>query len=95
MIIVVATSNRRAKNMITAAHEPTSGNFGRKIAIGATAGVAAGPLANLLRKAAVQAPTAMAGNWDTALGSGLVDHSQKMTVAARATAEKKTVGHRS
>ncbi len=29
------------------------------------------------------------------LGSGLVDHSQKMTVAARATAEKKTVGHRS
>ena len=30
-----------------------------------------------------------------ALGSGLVDHSQKMTVAARATAEKKTVGHRS
>jgi hypothetical protein len=29
------------------------------------------------------------------LGSGLVDHSQKMTVAARATVEKKTVGHRS
>ena len=29
------------------------------------------------------------------LGSGLVDHSQKMTVAASATAEKKTVGHRS
>ena len=29
------------------------------------------------------------------LGSGLVDHSQKMTVAARATAEKKTVGQRS
>jgi hypothetical protein len=29
------------------------------------------------------------------LGSGLVDQSQKMTVAARATAEKKTVGHRS
>ncbi len=28
-------------------------------------------------------------------GSGLVDHSQKMTVAARATAEKKAVGHRS
>ena len=30
-----------------------------------------------------------------ALGSGLVDHSQKMMVAARATAEKKTVGQRS
>lgn len=30
-----------------------------------------------------------------ALGSGLVDHSQKMTVAARATAEKKAMGQRS
>ena len=29
------------------------------------------------------------------LGSGLIGHSQKMTVAARAMAEKKTVGHRS
>jgi len=29
------------------------------------------------------------------LGSGLVDHSQKMTVAARAMAAKKTVGQRS
>ena len=29
------------------------------------------------------------------LGSGLVDHSQKMTVAARAMAEKKAVGQRS
>ena len=29
------------------------------------------------------------------LGSGLIDHSQKMTVAASATAEKKTVGQRS
>jgi hypothetical protein len=29
------------------------------------------------------------------LGSGLIDQSQKMTVAARAIAEKKTVGHRS
>ncbi|MFZ6765302.1 HNH endonuclease [Pseudoroseomonas sp. WGS1072] len=29
------------------------------------------------------------------LGSGLIDHSQKMTVAARATAEKKAVGQRS
>ena len=31
----------------------------------------------------------------TTLGSGLVDQSQKMTVAARAMAERKTVGHRS
>ena len=29
------------------------------------------------------------------VGSGLIGHSQKMTVAARATAEKKTVGQRS
>ena len=29
------------------------------------------------------------------LGSGLTDHSQKMTVAASAMAEKKAVGHRS
>ena len=29
------------------------------------------------------------------LGSGLIDQSQKMTVAARAMAEKKTVGQRS
>jgi hypothetical protein len=32
---------------------------------------------------------------DRVLGSGLVDHSQKMMVAARAMAERKTVGHRS
>jgi hypothetical protein len=30
-----------------------------------------------------------------ALGSGLIDQSQKMMVAARATAEKKAFGHRS
>ena len=29
----------------------------------------------------------------TLLGSGLIDHSQKMTVAASATAARKTVGH--
>jgi hypothetical protein len=29
------------------------------------------------------------------LGSGLVDQSQKMTVAARAMTERKTIGHRS
>jgi len=32
---------------------------------------------------------------DCDLGSGLIGHSQKMTVAASATAEKKTVGQRS
>ena len=45
-------------------------------------------------------PTRFSGLFDTvveartdALGSGLVDQSQKMTVAARAMADKKTVGH--
>ena len=32
---------------------------------------------------------------DRALGSGLIDHSQKIIVAARAMAERKTLGHRS
>lgn len=32
---------------------------------------------------------------DFQLGSRLIDQSQKMTVAASAIAEKKTVGHRS
>jgi hypothetical protein len=33
------------------------------------------------------------GIFPFSLGSGLVDQSQKMTVAARAMADKKTVGH--
>lgn len=33
--------------------------------------------------------------WVPTLGSRLIDQSQKMTVAASAIAEKKTVGHRS
>ena len=32
---------------------------------------------------------------DAVVGSALIDKSQKMTVAARATAEKKAFGHRS
>ncbi|ONF96049.1 hemerythrin domain-containing protein [Sphingomonas jeddahensis] len=46
-----------------------SGGFGPTLAIGAAAGVAIGLAANLLRKAAVQGPTAMAGNWDVALAA--------------------------
>ena len=38
-------------------------------------------------------PTKNGSGW--LLGSGLIGHSQKMTVAASATAEKKTVGQRS
>ncbi len=39
------------------------------VAIGAVAGVATGLMANLLRKAVVQAPTVFAGNWDQALAA--------------------------
>ena len=42
---------------------------GRTLAIGAVAGVAAGLLANFVRKAAVQAPTVAAGSWDQALAA--------------------------
>lgn len=44
-------------------------NTGRSIAIGAAAGLAVGLLANLARKAAIQAPTVLAGNWDEALAA--------------------------
>lgn len=55
--------------MATAADRQTSSSTGRTIAIGAVAGVAAGLLANLVRKGVVQAPTALAGNWDQALAA--------------------------
>ncbi|MBB4616501.1 hemerythrin domain-containing protein [Sphingomonas abaci] len=41
----------------------------RQVVIGAALGVGVGLLANLLRKAAVQAPTALAGRWDKALAA--------------------------
>lgn len=43
--------------------------LGRTVAIGAATGIAAGLLANLFRKAAVQAPTIAAGSWDKALAA--------------------------
>ncbi|MBN2970905.1 hemerythrin domain-containing protein [Roseomonas aeriglobus] len=46
----------------------TNGNLG-KLAGAATAGVALGVLAMIARKAAVQAPTYMAGDWDEALAA--------------------------
>lgn len=42
---------------------------GPLIAVGAAAGLALGLAANLLRKAAVQSPTVLAGNWDVALAA--------------------------
>lgn len=42
---------------------------GTAVAIGAGVGLATGLLANLVRKAVVQGPTALAGNWDEALAA--------------------------
>ncbi len=50
-------------------HKAEAGSTGRTIVIGATAGIVAGLLANLVRKAAVQAPTVFAGQWDAALAA--------------------------
>ena len=58
----MATSSTEAN---TGAH--TQGASKQTMAIGAAAGIAIGLAANLLRKSAVQAPTAFAGNWDKAL----------------------------
>ncbi len=46
-----------------------SAGLGRDVAIGIAAGVGAGLLANLLRKAVVQAPSVLAGSWDRALAA--------------------------
>jgi len=53
-------------------HETRNRNgegIGRTVAIGAAAGLATGLLANIVRKAAVQAPTIAAGQWDKALAA--------------------------
>ena len=42
---------------------------GTAVAIGAGVGLAAGLLANLARKAVVQSPTMLAGEWDEALAA--------------------------
>lgn len=55
--------------MATAAKQASGGGTARTIAIGAATGIAAGLAANLFRKAAVQAPTVFAGNWDEALAA--------------------------
>ncbi len=39
------------------------------------------------------APRFWATIWSDVLGSGPIDQSQKITVAARAMAERKTIGH--
>lgn len=58
---------------------------GTAVAIGAGVGLATGLIANLVRKAVVQGPTALAGNWDQALAAehkaalALFDLIQKTT----------------
>ena len=54
----------------TSPNDPSSsGGVGRTVAIGAATGVAAGLLVNQLRKAAIQAPTVLAGSRDKALAA--------------------------
>jgi hemerythrin-like domain-containing protein len=67
---------------------PFSGTTGALIGA-AAAGVAVGLVANLGRKAAVQAPTALAGNWDEALKA---EHAAtiKLFDALETTTEKNT-----
>lgn len=60
----MATTTRRAE-----LRNAGSDGIGRTVAIGAAAGVATGLLANLVRKAVVQAPTVFAGSWDQALAA--------------------------
>src|SRR3546814_5062699 len=64
----------------------TSGN----LALAAGAGVAAGFAANLIRKAVMQAPTALSGNWSDALAA-----EHKMTLASFDKLEKTTPKQRS
>ncbi|MEH3047330.1 hemerythrin domain-containing protein [Sphingomonas adhaesiva] len=53
----------------TTTRDDMFGELATPVAIGAVAGVATGLMANLLRKAVVQAPTVFAGNWDQALAA--------------------------
>jgi len=59
------------------------------------------PAANAAVTTCFQQLRSSTGTWPSSatvrlgLGSGLIGHSQKMTVAARATAERNTVGQRS
>ena len=52
---------------------------------------------DVVRSMRTRVPWTVAGQMlgSLGLGSRLIDQSQKMTVAASAIAEKKTVGHRS
>lgn len=67
----VPQGDERAANVAApASDEPTPNpTTTRQVVLGAALGVGVGLLANLLRKAAVQAPSALAGRWDKALAA--------------------------
>lgn len=81
-------TNRGASASASAKRSPFSGSTGAIIGA-AAAGVAVGLVANLGRKAAVQAPTALAGDWDEALKA---EHAAtlKLFDALESTTEKNT-----
>lgn len=87
----MATATRDKNGRFTEARKPGSGNGGNlgMIAGAAAGGAALGLLALLGRKAAVQAPTALAGNWDAALAA---EHAavRKVFDTLEATDEKAT-----
>lgn len=87
--MATVTATRDNKGRFTGSKGSKSGGFG--VVAGAVAGGAAlGILAMLGRKAAVQAPTALAGNWDEALK---LEHEATLKVfdALEATDEHNTV----
>lgn len=81
-------TNRGTTASASAKRSPFSGSTGAIIGA-AAAGVAVGLVANLGRKAAVQAPTMMAGDWDEALKA---EHAAtlKLFDALESTTEKNT-----
>src|SRR3546814_11428571 len=77
----VCSSDLASMVMTVERTHSTSGN----LALAAGAGVAAGFAANLIRKAVMQAPTALSGNWSDALAA-----EHQMTLASFDKLEKTT-----
>jgi hemerythrin-like domain-containing protein len=89
--MATTTATRDGKGRFTGSKDGGSGRGNLGMVAGAVAGGAAlGILAMLGRKAAVQAPTALAGNWDDAL---IAEHAATLKVfdAIEATDEKATL----
>jgi len=66
---VTAAMNSGSKGQTMTKEARQATGTARNVAIGAAAGIVTGLLANLIRKAAVQAPTLAAGRWDKALAA--------------------------